>query len=44
MEGMDNGNSEITVLGIPYPFFEHELPYHVNTYNDQLKDRSYHRI
>lgn len=35
ISGMD-GEFEITLLGIPYPFFEQEFPHHVKTYNEQF--------
>lgn len=35
--GMDNHTFEITILGIPYPFFEEEFPHHLKSYNDQFK-------
>ncbi|AIM37237.1 hypothetical protein KO02_11460 [Sphingobacterium sp. ML3W] len=38
IEGMDNDVFEITIFGVPYPFFEEEFPHHVKIYNDQFKD------
>lgn len=38
INGMDNDVFEITILGIPYPFFEEEFPHHVKLYNDQFKE------
>jgi hypothetical protein len=36
--GMDSNDFEITLEGVPYPFFEQEFPDHVKTYNDRFKD------
>jgi hypothetical protein len=30
--GMDSEGFEISVLGIPYPFYEEEFPHHVEKY------------
>lgn len=38
INGMDNDIFEITLLGIPYPFFEEEFPHHIKSYNDQFKE------
>ncbi|MCS3552344.1 MULTISPECIES: hypothetical protein [unclassified Sphingobacterium] len=38
IEGMDDDVFEITISGVPYPFFEEEFPHHVKIYNDQFKD------
>lgn len=38
INGMDNDAFEITVLGVPYPFFEEEFPHHVKAYNNQFKE------
>ncbi|MBD1434917.1 hypothetical protein H8B06_19000 [Sphingobacterium sp. DN00404] len=35
ISGMD-GEFEITLLGVSYPFFEEEFPHHVKTYNEQF--------
>ena len=35
--GMDNEDYEISIIGIPYPFYEKEFPHHVKLYNDQFK-------
>ncbi|WP_437919714.1 hypothetical protein [Sphingobacterium sp. LRF_L2] len=35
ISGMD-GEFEITLLGVSYPFFEEEFPHHVKAYNDQF--------
>ena len=38
IDGMDSDVFEITILGIPYPFYEEEFPHHVKAYEDQFKD------
>lgn len=35
--GLDKEGFEITILGIPYPFFEDEFPHHVKAYKDLYK-------
>ncbi|NTD99840.1 hypothetical protein G6M26_31220 [Agrobacterium tumefaciens] len=35
INGMDSDVFEITVLGIPYPFFEKQFPHHVEAYKNQ---------
>lgn len=37
IEGMDGEDFDITIQGIPYPFYEEEFPHHVATHNDQFK-------
>jgi hypothetical protein len=37
IEGMDTDSFEVTILGIPYPFFEAEFPHHVKAYDSQHK-------
>ena len=37
IEGMDSDTFDITVLGIPYPFYEEEFPHHVKAYNEMFK-------
>ena len=37
IEGMDNDCFEVTIFGVPYPFFEEEFPYHVKEYENQFK-------
>ena len=32
IEGMDSDIFEVTIVGVPYPFYEEEFPYHVNAY------------
>ena len=29
---MDSDLFEVTIVGVPYPFYEEEFPYHVNAY------------
>jgi hypothetical protein len=36
ISGMDSDGFEITILGIPYPFYEEEFPHHVETYKNQF--------
>lgn len=31
IDGIDNETFQITILGIPYPFFEEEFPHHVKS-------------
>ena len=38
IEGMDTDVFQVTILGIPYPFFEEEFPHHIKAYNDQFKE------
>jgi hypothetical protein len=35
--GMDNEDYEISIIGIPYPFYEKEFPHHVKLYNNLFK-------
>ena len=37
IEGLDNEYFEVTILAVPYPFFEEEFPHHVKAYDDQFK-------
>lgn len=39
ISGMDSEGFEITLEGIPYPFFEEEFPYHVKEYNEMFKEK-----
>lgn len=32
IEGMDSDMFEVTIVGVPYPLYEEEFPYHVNAY------------
>lgn len=34
--GMDNEEYEISILGIPYPFYEEEFPHHVKEYENMF--------
>ncbi len=34
IEGMDTDVFEITILGVPHPFYEKEFPLHVKYYNE----------
>lgn len=36
ISGMDSDGFEITILGIPYPFYEEEFPHHVEAYKNQF--------
>ena len=38
ISGMDSDEFEITLEGVPYPFFKEEFPKHVKTYEDQFKE------
>lgn len=38
ISGMDSDVYEITLLGIPYPFYEEEFPHHVKAYNEKFKE------
>lgn len=37
LAGLDKEGFEITILGIPYPFFEDEFPHHVKAYKNLFK-------
>ena len=37
IEGFDGDTFEVTILGVPYPFFEEEFPHHVKAYSDRFK-------
>lgn len=37
ISGMDKFEFEISILGIPYPFFEEEFPHHVKEYENKFK-------
>ncbi|HYV95161.1 MAG TPA: hypothetical protein VE978_25520 [Chitinophagales bacterium] len=39
VNGIDSDIFEITILGIPYPFYQKEFPHHVKTYNELYKDQ-----
>ncbi|MFC7445292.1 MULTISPECIES: hypothetical protein [Mesoflavibacter] len=34
--GMDNEEYEISIFGIPYPFYEEEFPHHVKEYENMF--------
>lgn len=36
VEGMDSDIYDVTIVGVPYPFFEEEFPHHVKAYNDSF--------
>jgi hypothetical protein len=38
ISGMDSEGYEISIEGIPYPFYEEEFPQHVKAYNKMFKD------
>ncbi|WP_452596708.1 hypothetical protein [Pontimicrobium sp. MEBiC01747] len=37
ISGMDNEEYEISVFGIPYPFYKEEFPHHVEHYENMFK-------
>ena len=37
ISGMDSDLFEITLFGVPYPFYEKEFPHHVKAHNEILK-------
>ena len=36
--GMDSDVYEVTLLGVPYPFYEEGFPHHVKAYNEMFKE------
>lgn len=38
IDGMDTDIFEVTILGVPYPFYEEEFPHHVKAYENKFKD------
>ena len=36
INGMDSDEFEISIGGVPYPFYEEEFPHHVKAYHDLL--------
>lgn len=38
ISGMDSDGFEISIVGVPYPFYEEEFPHHVKVYNEMFKD------
>jgi hypothetical protein len=37
IDGMDSGIFEVTILGVPYPFYEEEFPHHMKVYENRFK-------
>lgn len=37
--GMDNEEYELSIFGIPYPFYEEEFPHHVESYENMFKNK-----
>ena len=37
ISGMDNEEYEISIFGIPYPFYKEEFPHHVESYENMYK-------
>ena len=37
--GMDNEEYEISIFGIPYPFYEEEFPHHVKEYENMFNKK-----
>jgi hypothetical protein len=37
ISGMDEDKFEISLEGVPYPFYEKEFPHHVKHYNEMFK-------
>lgn len=38
ISGMDSEEFEISLEGVPYPFYEEEFPYHLKAYDNQFND------
>lgn len=38
INGMDRDGFEITILGVPYPFYEEEFPHHVKRYKEMFEE------
>jgi hypothetical protein len=38
ISGMDSDGFQISLEGIPYPFYEEEFPHHVKAYNEMFKE------
>ena len=38
ISGMDSDGFEISIEGVPYPFYEEEFPHHVKAYNEMFKE------
>ena len=39
ISSMDSDEFEISLEGIPYPFYEEEFPHHVKAYREMFKDK-----
>lgn len=38
ISGMDSDVFEVSLLGVPYPFYEEEFPHHFKSYNEMFKE------
>ena len=38
ISGMDSDEFEISLEGVPYPFYEEEFPHHVKAYYNQFNN------
>jgi hypothetical protein len=38
ISGMDSDEFEISIEGVPYPFYEEEFPHHLKAYDDQFNN------
>ncbi len=41
ISGMDSEVFEISLEGVPYPFYEEEFPHHVKAYDNQFKNEQW---
>lgn len=39
ISGMDSDEFEISLEGVPFPFYEEEFPHHVKAYHEMFKDQ-----
>ena len=39
IDGMDSDVFQVTIFGVPYPFYEEEFSHHVKAYEDQFKEK-----
>jgi len=39
IDGMDSDGFEISIEGVPYPFYEEEFQHHINEYENLFKDK-----
>ena len=39
LEGMESDGFYITILGVPYPFYEQEFPRHCKRYEEKFKEK-----